>query len=101
MARVQLQEFDDVFLLPTSAIFTMGGKSYILEMREGRSHLVPVRVQVNDGRLAKVAVVVPASAGKHGSRELLKELTGQEQIIASRQLEVGENQPVKATVQEW
>lgn len=101
MARVQLQEFDDVFLLPTSAIFTMGGKSFILEMRDGRSHLVPVRVQVNDGRLAKVAVVVPASAGKHGSRELLKELTGQEQIIASRQLEVGENQPVKATVEEW
>jgi multidrug resistance efflux pump len=101
MARVRLQEFDDVYLLPTSAIFTMGGKSYILELRDGRSHLVPVRVQVNDGRLAKVAIVVPAHPGKHGSHEMVKELTGQELIIASRQLEVGENQAVKATLEDW
>lgn len=100
-ARVVLQEFDDVYLIPTSAIFTVGGKSYLLVVLEGKSRLVPIRVQVNDGRLAKVAVVARPSGGKSGDREVLRELTGTEEIIASRQVEIGDGQPVRATHEDW
>jgi len=101
VARVQLQEFDDVFLVPTSAVFSMGGKTYLLELHDGKTRLLPVRVQVNDGRLSKVVVVAPLTAARANTREVVRELTGDEQIIASRQLEIGEGQAVRATAEDW
>jgi multidrug resistance efflux pump len=101
VARVQLQEFDDVFLLPTSAIFSVGGKTYLLELYDGKTRLLPVRVQVNDGRLAKVVVVAQPTGARANTREVVRELTGDEQIIASRQLEIGEGQAVRATAEDW
>lgn len=100
-ARVVLQEFDDIYLIPTSAVFTVGGKTYLLVVLEGKSRLVPIRVQVNDGRLAKVAVVTRPAGGKPGDREVLRELTGEEQIVASRQVEIGDGQTVRATHEDW
>lgn len=100
-AFVELQSFDDVYLLPSAAVYTRGGKPYILTVEHGRSKQVPVKVQVNDGRLAKIVVVARPNGGKPGDRELLRELTGTEEIVASRQLEVGDGQPVRATVQDW
>src|SRR5439155_6180065 len=79
--RVQLQKFANAFLLPSSAVFTRGGKSYILEVKDGVTQLVPVRVQVNDGRLAKVAVVARSANIRVGEAETLRELDGTEEIV--------------------
>ena len=49
-----------------------------------------VAVQMNDGTLAKVAVVVPNANGPQVTREL----TGNEVIVTTRQLEVGEGRQV-------
>jgi hypothetical protein len=59
-------------------------------VENGVTRQVPVAVQVNDGTLVKVAAVIPAAGG----RQVMRELTGNEVIVVSRQLEIGEGQPV-------
>jgi multidrug resistance efflux pump len=100
--RLNLQRFKDSHLLPSSAVFTRGGKPYILEVDdEGLTHLLPVRVQVNDGKLAKVSVIVQEAVPAHGEAEVLRELTGEETIILNRQAEIGEGQEVRVSLEEW
>ncbi len=95
--RFSLQKFQDSYLLPRSAVFSPGGKDYIMEVRDGVTHLVPVRVQINDGKLVKVAVIVRETGGL----ENLRELTGDEVILLNRQAEVGAGQPVTVTIEKW
>jgi hypothetical protein len=99
--RVSLEKFGDAYLLPSGAVFTRGGKPYVMEVKGGNTHLLPVRVQVNDGRLAKVAVIARAANARTGQQELLEELTGAEEIVASRQAELSPGQAVRATPVEW
>jgi multidrug efflux pump subunit AcrA (membrane-fusion protein) len=99
--KLCLNKFTNAYLLPSSAVFSRGGKPYILVVRDGVSKLVPVKVQVNDGKLAKVAVIARSSDPRTGTREVLQELSGDEEVIASRQQEVGDGRPVKTTLQEW
>jgi hypothetical protein len=99
--RVQLQKFANAYLLPSSAVFTRGGKPYIMVLKDGVTHLVPIRVQVNDGRLAKVAVVGRVPNARGGDAEVLRELTGDEEVVASRQVELDEGQTVRAAPEEW
>src|SRR5262249_36613922 len=94
--QVQLKQFREAFLLPASAVFTRGGKTYILVVVEGVTKLVPVRVQVNDGVLAKVLLLEHT-----GGLDAARELTGSEEIVRSRQTEVGEGQAVTTTVEPW
>jgi multidrug resistance efflux pump len=93
---------DNSYLLPISAVFDRGGKSYIAEVRKGTAHLVPVVIQAEDGRLAKVVTIVRRPNPKTGVREpVRKELTGNEEIIASGQGEIAEGQAVQATPGDW
>jgi multidrug efflux pump subunit AcrA (membrane-fusion protein) len=39
-----------LFVLPSSAVYTRAGASYLLLVENGKTRQVPVRVQVNDGR---------------------------------------------------
>ena len=99
--RLYLDKFTDAYLLPSSAVFTKGGKPYLMVVRDGLTRLVAVKVQVNDGKLAKVAVIARAGDPRTGTREVFRELTGNEEVIASRQLEVGEGQVVHTALQDW
>ena len=94
-ARLHLRDFNR-HLIPSCAVFGQGGKSYILEVRAGKTVQVPVTVELNDGKLALVARV-PGG----GENEQEKYLTGDEFIVLNQQLEVGDGQPVKATLEEW
>jgi multidrug resistance efflux pump len=98
--RVSLQKFADAYLLPASAVYTKAGQSYVLEVKDGKTVQLPVRVQVNDGRLAKVAVVERVPAGGI-VQEVLHDLNGSEEIVASRQMEVGLGRTVHTNRQEW
>jgi hypothetical protein len=84
------------YLIPSSALFSQGGRSYIFEVKDGVAHLVPVEVQVDDGRLAKIAMVV-----RSGNEEVKKELTGEEIIVASNQGELSDGQSVHSVPAEW
>ena len=98
---VLLQRFANAYMLPSSAIFSRGGKQYIEIVKDGKIELHGVRVQVNDGRLAKVAVLARPGGDVSGEPELFRELTGNEEIVASRQSELSEHQPVHSVVADW
>jgi multidrug resistance efflux pump len=101
MMTVQLQRFANAYLLPSSAIFTLGGKPYIVVVKDGTIHRLPVKIQVNDGRMAKVTVIARQANARTGETELLRELTGDEDVVASRQSEYSEGQAVHAVTEDW
>lgn len=88
--RLDLEKFGDSYLLSSEAIFSRAGQSYVLLVENGVTRAVPVAVQMNDGTLAKVALIEPAPGGRQSTREL----TGNEVIVAARQLEVGDGKRV-------
>ncbi len=98
--RLMLGHFDHTYVLPSSAVYSRGGKAYILLVREGVTKQVPVQVQVNDGKVAKVSLLMRRNAGGR-SREVMQELTGKEEIVPTRQMEIGDGQPVKTTLSDW
>ena len=99
--RLLLSNFGDASLLPTGAVISRGGKKYIMEVKEGVANLVPVEVQADDGKLAKVAVIVHEVDPKLGVHETLRNLTGDEEIVLSGQGDLADGQKVKAVAGEW
>lgn len=95
--RLKLNEFAHACLVPSNAIFSRGGKQYVILVEQGRTKLCPVVVQVNDGKLAKIALLQRNEAG----REVTVELTGREEIVASRQSELDDGQQIQANRQDW
>jgi len=97
-----LQKFDNVVLVPTSALCTRGRTMYICEVKEGIAHLVPVVVQLEDGIQAKIARRVERMNAETGeNEETLEDLTGDEEIIRSGQGEIVDGQAVKTIHVDW
>ena len=96
--RLSLQEFKGACVVPSGAVFSKGGKPYILEVRNGKSHMVPVRIRLRDGRWTKVAVVLQEADPQKGLPEVLGDLTGNEVVIVSRQVEIGDDADVIVTM---
>jgi HlyD family secretion protein len=94
--RVSLDNFADARLLPSGAVFNRAGQPYILLVEDGVTRAVPVVVQVNDGRLVKVAMTSTV-----GGRQTVTELTGNEQVVATRQVEVGDGVKVNPVAAAW
>ena len=88
--RLNLRSIHGAYLIPASAVFTRGGKPYVLEVQDGVTRLLPVRVQVTDGNLSKVSVITQESSSTRGQPEILRELTGGEVLLLNRQAEIGE-----------
>jgi hypothetical protein len=99
--RLNLQSFHDTYLIPSSAVYTRGGKPYIMEVKDGLAHQLPVRVEVSDGKLAKVSLIDKPESPAEGTAEVTSELTGKEVILVSRQTEIADGQPVKVTLKKW
>jgi HlyD family secretion protein len=98
--RLQLSRFGNSYVVPSSAVYTRGGKPYLLLVKDGVTHQMPVHIHVNDGKLAKVSLIAKVSDGR-GSREVMRDLTGTEEIVASRQLEIGDAREVQTAPSEW
>ena len=100
--KLVLQRFKDAFLVPTSAVFERGGKTYILEVKDGKANLVPVRLQLEDGVQAKIAKLVRQTNPETKQEEIIRQdLTGKEEIIRSGQGEIRDGQEVKSALVEW
>jgi multidrug resistance efflux pump len=99
--KLLLRHFAEGYVLPSTAVYTRGGKPYILTVEDGVTKQYPVKVQVNDGRVAKVALVTRRKDRSGVSHEVVTELTGRELVLDGRQLEVGEGVSVQATPAEW
>lgn len=99
--RLSLQS-GNARLLPSGAVFSRGGRRYVVMIEQEVAHLVPVKEQVNDGRVAKVVLLVKRKTGpKTGDSEIAQELTGREEIVISGQSELEEGQAVKPVVVDW
>lgn len=94
--RVFLDRFSDSYVVPTGAVFSRAGQQYVLLVENGVTRGVPVSVQLNDGRLAKIALM-DATGGQPMSREL----TGSEVIVSARQAEIGDGQKVEPVFDAW
>jgi multidrug efflux pump subunit AcrA (membrane-fusion protein) len=95
-ARLRLGQMANAFVLPANAVYSRGGKQFVLLVRDGVTKQMPVRVQVQDGTIAKVAVLE-----RINNREVVRELTGREEIVQGRQLELGDGLSVKVALADW
>jgi multidrug resistance efflux pump len=90
-----LRNFNNIYMLPSESIVTQGGYTYIYVVRDGKAHLQPVKVQVDDGKLVKVARL-----DENG--KVAGDLTGKEEVIVSNLGELNEGQLVEPTlVKDW
>jgi multidrug efflux pump subunit AcrA (membrane-fusion protein) len=93
--------FGESFVLPSTAIYSRGGASYLLLVEGGTTREVPVRVQLTDGKTVRVALVTKKRDATGKTRDVLTDLTGKEQVIAARQAEFGTAARVKVAASEW
>jgi len=96
--------FGNSYILPNTAVYTRSGTSYILIVQDGKTKQVPVRVQLTDGKTVRLAVLDKRRGGEGGegdNRDVLTELTGNEEVVVARQLEVGDGARVKTGPSEW
>jgi HlyD family secretion protein len=93
--------YGESYVLPNTAVYSRSGTSYILIVQDGRTKQVPVRVQVTDGKTVRVAMLEPRKSSDGTSRDVLMELTGQEQVVIARQLEIGPDEAVKVGLTDW
>jgi HlyD family secretion protein len=99
--RLRVGGYGNSFVLPATAVYSRSGSSYLLLVDGGKTKQVPVRVQVNDGKTVRVAVVAKQPTADGNTREVLGELTGTEQVVAARQLELGDGVRVNVAAADW
>lgn len=99
--RLTLGGFGESYVLPKTAVYSRSGTSYIMLVEHGKTKQVPVRVQVTDGKTVRLAIVDKHKETHGDSHEVLTELTGQEEILVARQLEVGDGARVKVGLSDW
>ncbi len=99
--RLTVGGFGDSYVLPSTAVYTRSGTSYILIVQDGKTKQLPVRVQVTDGKTVRLVVLDRQNSADVGSRDVHTELTGLEQVVVARQLELGEGATVAVGISEW
>jgi HlyD family secretion protein len=99
--KLKVGGYGESFVLPSTAVYSRSGSSYILVVADGKTNQRPVRVQVTDGKTVRVAVLAKRRDADGTSRDVLTDLTGSEEVVVARQLEVGDGVPVKVAPSEW
>jgi len=91
-----LRKFDRAMLLPMSAVVPRGGKNYVFIVKDGHAHQVPISVDIENGKVAKVTLLA-----HDGDHETMQEFTGKEEIVNSNQGELSDGQKVNPTRTSW
>ena len=94
--RLVLRSFQGSYLLPSNAVLSQGGASYVFLVKEGRVVKVPVEIQADNGKTVKLVLIEKLAGG-----EIKRELTGKEEVVFSNQGELGEGQAVKPVAVQW
>ena len=91
-----LQKSEVAFLIPSGAVLrNKDGKTYIFQVNKDHvANRLQVQVQWEDGARVKVAVILEEGDPDLGVDDVLKELTGTEEIIANGQGEISHGHPV-------
>ncbi len=93
--------FGESYVLPSTAVYSRGGASYLLLVEDGTTREVPVRVQLNDGKTVRVALLSKKRDANGKTRDVLTDLTGKEQVVAARQAEFGNAARVTVAPSDW
>jgi multidrug efflux pump subunit AcrA (membrane-fusion protein) len=90
--RLILRSFKTAYLLPSSAVFSQGGTSYVFLVKDGRAVKMPVEIQADNGKTVKLVLLETV-----GGAEVRRELTGEEEVVACNQGELSNGQAVRMT----
>ena len=97
-----LQHFEHKPLIPSGAVFSHGDRTYIFKVVNGRAKRVPVRVQYDNGTVAKVVELEPAPAPRPGEPAVIeKELDVSDVIVRANQGAVKDGDAVHAETRDW
>jgi multidrug efflux pump subunit AcrA (membrane-fusion protein) len=94
--RLVLQHFENAHLIPSGAVFSQGGKSYVYLVKNNIAHLCPVEVQVDDGQLAKVLLVETIN-----HEEVKRDPTNEDILVLTNQGELSDGQLIRPTLTDW
>jgi multidrug efflux pump subunit AcrA (membrane-fusion protein) len=94
--RLVLRDFKDAYLLPSDAILSEGGNSYVYTIESGIAHRVEVAVDLDDGKHARVRLLE-----RNGDKVKFLPLTGKEEIVYSNQGEISDGQAVDSAHVDW
>lgn len=97
--RLLLKKFDNVFLIPSEAVFIRAGRTFIAEVVDGKVAIKEVDVQADDTMLSKVLLVNYKST-PDGEQQSFDDFTGNERIaLHGKELQDGE--AVNANPKGW
>jgi multidrug efflux pump subunit AcrA (membrane-fusion protein) len=99
--KLAMRSFGDSLVLPSSAVYSRSGTSYIMLVEQGKTRQAPVRVQLNDGNIALVSIMTKRTEADGMKNEVYSNLTGKEEVVLAKQLELGEGATVKSGLSEW
>jgi multidrug efflux pump subunit AcrA (membrane-fusion protein) len=95
--RLVLKNLQDVFLLPSQAVVREGGSPYVYLVADGIVRRQPVAVDVDDGKVSRVRLLLKDDK-KHTIR---RDLNGKEEIVYTNQGELSDGQAVEVTEIDW
>jgi multidrug efflux pump subunit AcrA (membrane-fusion protein) len=90
--RLVLSDYHNAYLIPSSAITSHGGVTYVYLVKNGHAVRTQVEVQVDNGKDAKVLLVERVNG-----QTIHRPLNGDEAIVASNQGELSDGQAVRST----
>jgi len=94
--RLVLDKLDNAYLVPSSTIYSAGGNSYLFIVRNGKAVRVSVEVQVDDGKLAKVALIERVKG-----QQVRRALQPDDEVVATNQGELSDGQPLNPALEAW
>ena len=94
--KLVLQGFKNSYFLPSTAVFSQGGTSFIFLVKDGRALRTPVEILADNGKTLNLVLLEKSNGGV-----IRRELTGKEEIVSSNQGELSDGQSVKTTLVTW
>lgn len=83
-----LQRIENAQAVPATAVYSRGGKNYLIVVKDGIARRQRVRIRYDDGKLVEVVKLI-------GDKEV--PLDGSEQLVVSNKGEIADGQRVGAT----
>jgi RND family efflux transporter MFP subunit len=83
-----LQRIENAPAIPATAVYSRGGETYIIQVKDGVARRQRVRIRYDDGKLLEVVKFV-------GEKEV--SLDGSEELVVSNKGEIADGQRVRAT----
>lgn len=99
--RLAIGAAGTAFVLPSTAVFSKSGAKYILVIRNGKTQVLPVKVQLNDGQRVQLAIVSRKTSTEGTVAEDLTDLEEDEIVVVANQLQIDDGIDVHVSLTEW